>query len=137
MEKKDKKEKKEKTEKTEDKEKHSKKANNKIEVVKENKNKNENEYENKDENDNENKKSIFVSGLPFLATYDEIRNLFEKCGEIISMKVPKFQDSGRNIGYAHIVYSNNESVEKVFKKDFIKNIFIKKGITNEWNIYGK
>jgi nucleolin len=66
------------------------------------------------ENENQaDKKSIFVSGLPFLATYDEIRNLFENCGEIISMKVPKFQDSGRNIGYAHIVYSNNESIEKV------------------------
>ena len=78
----------------------------------------------------ENSKSVFVSGLPFLATYEEIRSLFEKCGEIVSMKVPKFQDSGRNIGYAHIVYSDKESVEKVNKK------LNKKGLGNERNLYG-
>jgi len=88
------------------KEKREKKENKKSEET-------ETEIEKEIEENNENKRSIFVSGLPFIATYDEIRSLFEKCGEIISMKVPKFQDSGKNIGYAHIVYSDNESLEKV------------------------
>ena len=77
--------------------------------------KNENDL-NKTSEENGNIKSVFISGLPFLVTEEEIRNLFEKCGEIVSMKVPKFQDSGRNIGYAHIVFSENESTQKVFYK---------------------
>ena len=75
----------------------------------------ENKEEKKFDQVTESSRSVFVSGLPFLTTHDEIKDLFEKCGEITSMKVPKFQDSGRNIGYAHIVYGDKESVEKVKK----------------------
>ena len=64
-------------------------------------------------------KSIFISGIPYTSTEDEIKLLFEKCGKIKSMKVPKYQDTGRNLGYAHIVFQNKKGVEKVkYKKIF-------------------
>ena len=56
------------------------------------------------------------------------------------MKVPKFQDSGKNIGYAHIVYSDNESLEKVkfyfylfqldLKKILFCNLLYRNSLTN-------
>lgn len=83
---------------------------------------NENEIINDKANDNNNNdnsgsnnKSVFISGIPYSTTEDELRVIFEKCGTIKSMKVPKYQDTGRNLGYAHIVFKKNKEAQKVFK----------------------
>jgi nucleolin len=68
--------------------------------------------ENNEEIDNINK-TIFISGLPYTTTEDEIRAFFEGCGGIKEMKIPKYQDTGRNIGYGHITFKKKKAVEKV------------------------
>lgn len=88
---------------------------------------NENEIsnnENTNTNDNNNdttenksdlsSKSVFVSGIPYTTTEDDLKAIFEKCGKIKSMKVPKYQDTGRNLGYAHIIFQKNKEAQKVF-----------------------
>jgi len=85
---------------------------NELEISKENENTN-----NKDNNDNKadlNNKSIFVSGIPYSTTEDDLRTIFEKCGTIKSMKIPKYQDTGRNLGYAHIIFKKTKEAQKVF-----------------------
>ncbi len=70
----------------------------------------DNQVEQSESNSN---KCVFVSGIPYNTTEDELRNKFELCGVIKELKMPKYQDSGRNIGYAHIYFKKNKSVQKV------------------------
>ena len=85
---------------------------------------NENEISNENTNNNDNKdntdivgdtnnKSVFVSGIPYSTTEDDLKGIFDKCGTIKSMKIPKYQDTGRNLGYAHIIFQKNKEAQKV------------------------
>jgi len=58
-----------------------------------------------------------INGIPYEATKDELRELFLPYGEIELIKLPEYQDSGRNIGYAHIYYSTSESASKALELD--------------------
>jgi RNA recognition motif-containing protein len=60
-----------------------------------------------------NKKCVFISGIPYNTTEEELREKFQTCGVIREIKMAKYQDSGRNIGYAHIYYKKNKGVKKV------------------------
>ena len=67
-----------------------------------------------EEGENEiNTKTVFVSGLPYETTEDELKQFFESCGVIKEIKIPKYQDTGRNIGYSHITFKKKKSVKKV------------------------
>ena len=60
---------------------------------------------------------IFINGIPYETTEDELKKLFSPYGDIEQIKLPKYQDSGRNIGYCHIYYSSNESANKALELD--------------------
>ena len=60
-------------------------------------------------------KCVFVSGIPYDTSEEQLRELFAPCGVIKQIKLPKYQDSGRNIGYAHIFYKKNKGVKQVLK----------------------
>jgi len=86
---------------------------------KEKKDKKKNKKKEKDNKKKENKScnGIFINGIPYEATEDELREIFSPYGEIELIKLPKYQDSGRNIGYAHIYYSSPESASKALELD--------------------
>lgn len=58
-------------------------------------------------------KCVFVSGIPYTTTEEELRQFFEKCGEIKQIKLPRYQDSGKLRGYAHVYFNKRRSVKKV------------------------
>ena len=60
---------------------------------------------------------IFINGIPYETTEDELKELFSPYGTIEQIKLPKYQDSGRNIGYCHIYYSTTESANKALELD--------------------
>ena len=60
---------------------------------------------------------IFINGIPYETTEDELKELFSPYGNIEQIKLPKYQDTGRNIGYCHIYYSSNESANKALELD--------------------
>ena len=60
---------------------------------------------------------IFINGIPYETTEDELKELFSPYGNIEQIKLPKYQDSGRNIGYCHIYYSKAESANKALELD--------------------
>ena len=60
---------------------------------------------------------IFINGIPYETTEKELRELFSPYGNIEIIKLPKYQDSGRNIGYCHIYYSSSESASKALELD--------------------
>lgn len=77
-----------------------------------NEEKNESEDENEiDENIPENDRTIYIGNLPFDAKDDELIDIFKNYGKIVDYKLPKYQDSGRMLGYGYIIYNNIKSVE--------------------------
>lgn len=91
-----------------------------------NKNKTLNKLEEEDIK-NTNNKTIFVSGIPYTSTQDEIITLFKTFGEITEVKVPKYQDSNKNRGYAHITFKKNKSVKNAVNesnKIYIDNRYL-------------
>jgi len=47
-------------------------------------------------------KKIYVGNLPFSATEDEVRNLFESHGEIVSVNVIMDRETGRARGFGFV-----------------------------------
>jgi nucleolin len=59
--------------------------------------------------------SIFVGNLSFNTNENELRDLFEGCGEVTNVRVAKDQD-GRPRGFAHIDFSDNEGASNAIRK---------------------
>ncbi|CAD8117352.1 unnamed protein product [Paramecium sonneborni] len=55
---------------------------------------------------------VFISGLPYTASENDVQTLFEDCGEILSIKLPRYQDSNRLLGYGHITFNDQDAVQK-------------------------
>jgi len=56
-----------------------------------------------------NDRTVYIQGLPFSATDEEIHSFFEPCGEIISVRLPKWHDTGRIKGYGHVEFKDSRS----------------------------
>lgn len=56
-------------------------------------------------------KRVFIGNLRFDATEKSIKDHFEKCGAVESVKVATFEDSGKCKGYAWIVFEELEAAE--------------------------
>jgi nucleolin len=82
------------------------------------------EVENLSDNDDAKyaSKSTFISGIPYEATQEDVTKHFEDCGKIVHVAMPKYQDSGKNRGYAHILFEKTSSLKKAILKD--KKIYI-------------
>ncbi len=48
---------------------------------------------------------VFVSGLPYETTEDDVKNFFDFAGSPL-VKLPKYQDTGRCLGYGHVEFSS-------------------------------
>ena len=55
--------------------------------------------------------TVFIEGLPFTSSEEEIRNFFTEhgCNDILELRLPKWQDSGRLRGFGHVVFSSQDS----------------------------
>jgi RNA recognition motif-containing protein len=51
---------------------------------------------------------VFVGGLPFSTTDDELRELFAAHGAVASATVVKDRDSGRSKGYGFVEFENDD-----------------------------
>ena len=74
-------------------------------------------YSDSSENKSKNCNGVFIDGIPYTTTEKELKELFSPFGEITTIKLPKYQDTGRNIGYCHIYYTNANSASKALKLD--------------------
>ena len=62
-----------------------------------------------------NDRTVYIQGLPFSATEDDVNNLFQSCGTIASIRLPKWHDSGRIKGYGHVEFNSSSSVPKALE----------------------
>jgi nucleolin len=69
---------------------------------------------------------VFCSGLPYDASDDEIRAFFSGCGEVVDVRAPRYHDSGRLRGYAHIDFATAAGVAAALKRDgqYLKDRFL-------------
>lgn len=64
--------------------------------------------------------TVYIEGLPFDSTEEQIKDFFEKNAgitDIVEMRLPKWQDSGRLRGYGHVVFKTAESRRKALSPD--------------------
>lgn len=67
--------------------------------------------------DDEAERTIFVNGLAYESTEDDIKHFFGDCGEIERVNLPKYQDSERNIGYCHVRFDSKDGRRKAMRLD--------------------
>lgn len=51
---------------------------------------------------------LFVGGLPFATTDDELQAAFAEFGEVVSATVVKDRETGRSKGFGFVEFSNDE-----------------------------
>jgi RNA recognition motif-containing protein len=57
-------------------------------------------------------KKIYVGNLTYTATEDDVRQLFEQFGEIMSVKIIMDNMTGRPKGFGFVEMSSNEDADK-------------------------
>ena len=81
---------------------------------------------------------IFIMGLPYETTETELKNIFSKYGDIIKIKLPKYQNTNKNVGHCYIYFNNEQSAIKSLELNRRKigkrymEISLSKPITNHY-----
>jgi RNA recognition motif-containing protein len=62
-----------------------------------------------------NDRTVYVQGLPFSATEQDIKNFFKDAGDVLSIRLPKWHDSGKLKGYGHVEFKKSEGAAKALE----------------------
>jgi len=68
-----------------------------------------------EEEKSEESKTVFVGGLPWTATEEQVKKDFEDCGEVVEFRFPLDRDTQQPKGIAFIVYATAEGVKKALE----------------------
>jgi nucleolin len=61
--------------------------------------------------------TVYIEGLPFDATEGQITSFFSSAGPVVSLRLPKWHDSGRLRGYGHVEFQSAEAANKALEMD--------------------
>jgi len=63
--------------------------------------------------------TVFIEGLPFTSTEEEIRLFFSYlgCNDILQLRLPRWQDSNRLRGFGHVVFASKETRARALSDD--------------------
>jgi nucleolin len=77
----------------------------------------ENDDDNDDKEDDSNDNTVYVEGIPFDATVERVREFFVSNGvaDVVELRLPTWQDSGRLRGYGHVRLGSRKSFEQALK----------------------
>jgi nucleolin len=61
--------------------------------------------------------SLYFSGLPYETSEEQLEIFItsEFADKIVDIKLPKYQDTGRCKGYAHVIFKDEETMNEVMK----------------------
>lgn len=59
-----------------------------------------------------NDKTVYIQGLPFTCTEEEVRTFFKDVGEIVSIRLPRWHDSNKLKGYGHVQFATASAAKK-------------------------
>jgi RNA recognition motif-containing protein len=57
-------------------------------------------------------KRLFVGGIPYATTEEELKNLFAQAGSVVSVNIIVDKFSGRSKGFAFVEMSSDEEAKK-------------------------
>jgi nucleolin len=59
-------------------------------------------------------RTVFVEGIPFDSTPDQVKEFFEShdISDVVELRLPTWQDSGRLRGYGHVLFGSQDSYDK-------------------------
>lgn len=61
-------------------------------------------------------KRLFVAGLPFSTTDEELKNLFQGVGNVVSVTIINDRDTGRSKGFGFVEMESEEEVKAAIAK---------------------
>ncbi|CAK4081871.1 unnamed protein product [Aphanomyces euteiches] len=61
--------------------------------------------------------TIYVEGMSYDADESALVSHFSSCGTVREVRLPRYQDSGRPRGYAHVVFDSEASAKKALALD--------------------
>ncbi|KAL7538062.1 hypothetical protein ACHAXR_008274 [Thalassiosira sp. AJA248-18] len=63
--------------------------------------------------------TVFIEGLPFTSSEHAIRTFFAAhgCNDILQLRLPTWQDSGRLRGFGHVVFASQETRERALSDE--------------------
>ena len=64
--------------------------------------------------------TIYVSGLPNQINESDLRTVFEKCGKIQGIRIPKDRQAGEARGFAYVEFASQVGQDKIKKDFFLK-----------------
>jgi|SRR3989344_203850 len=76
-------------------------------------------------------KKLYVGNLLYEATEDQLRDLFSQAGEVVSVQVIRFADSGRSKGFAFIEMTDEAAAQKAVEMYNEYDFMGRKLIVNE------
>ncbi len=62
-------------------------------------------------------RTVFVSGISYDSKEEKIRELFQDCGTIEYLNLPRYQDTNRLMGYCHITFKDIKATEQALKRN--------------------
>jgi RNA recognition motif-containing protein len=63
-------------------------------------------------------KKLYVGGLSWDTSEDNLREAFKECGEVLETKIIMDRYSGRSRGFGFVTFTNNEDAQKaITQKD--------------------
>lgn len=73
-----------------------------------------------------NNRTVYLQGLPFKSNEAEVRKFFKDTGEIVSIRLPKWHDSGNLKGYGHVEFRKAEDAAKALEKsgEYIQDRYV-------------
>lgn len=64
-------------------------------------------------------KLLFVKNLPYETTEDLVKQKFEKFGEVESVRLGRWNNTGRLKGFGYVAFKTTKGLKKAYKKDSI------------------
>jgi nucleolin len=61
--------------------------------------------------------TVFVGGLSFDASEEDVKDFFKECGPINAVRIPTFEDTGKRRGIAFVEFADAESANKCLEMD--------------------
>eukprot|EP00903_Cladosiphon_okamuranus_P020342 g18662.t1 len=61
--------------------------------------------------------TVYVEGIPWTCDESDVREFFKGCGKITDVRMPRWNDSGRPRGYAHVAFAGTGGARAAFGRD--------------------
>ena len=60
--------------------------------------------------------NIYIGNLPYRISEDELREAFESCGEVTSVRIVMDRETGKSKGFGFVEMANQSEAEEAIKK---------------------